>query len=77
MPPASPPITTSRSAIASYHRAMAARTDCRHYVVRTASQLEKVERCRLDVAQLDPFGCPEGCLFFEPRNIADQGWQIR
>lgn len=55
---------------------MAVRTDCRHYVVRSVSALEKVERCRLDVAELDPFACPEGCLFFEPRKIADQGWTI-
>ena len=55
---------------------MGVRNDCRHYVERTTSGLEKVERCRLDVAELDPFGCPEGCLFFEPRKIADQGWTI-
>lgn len=55
---------------------MAVRNDCRHYVERTTSALEKVERCRLDVAELDPFGCPEGCLFFEPRKIADQGWTV-
>jgi hypothetical protein len=55
---------------------MAARTDCRHYLERSTSALEKVERCRLDVAELDPFGCPEGCLFFEARKIADQGWTI-
>jgi hypothetical protein len=28
------------------------------------------------VAELDPFACPEGCLFFEARTIADQGWTI-
>lgn len=55
---------------------MAVRNDCRHYVQRTASQLEVVERCRLDVSELDPFACPEGCLFFEPRKVADQGWTI-
>jgi hypothetical protein len=56
---------------------MGVRTDCRHYLERTTSALEKVERCRLDVAELDPFACPEDCLFFEPRTIADQGWTIR
>ncbi|MBW3667910.1 MAG: hypothetical protein KY443_01740 [Actinobacteria bacterium] len=55
---------------------MAVRKDCRHYVQRTASQFEVVERCRLDVSELDPFACPEGCLFFEPRKVADQGWTV-
>lgn len=55
---------------------MAVRDDCRHYVQRRASALEVVQRCRLDAAELDPFACPEGCLFFEPRTIADQGWTI-
>ena len=55
---------------------MGVRTDCRHYVERTTSLQEKVQRCRLDVALLDPFGCPEGCLFFEGRKIADVGWTV-
>lgn len=55
---------------------MAVRKDCRHYVERTTSREEKVQRCRLDVAVLDPFACPEGCLFFEPRTIADAGWTV-
>ena len=55
---------------------MAVRTDCRHYIGRTTSQLERIERCRLDVAELDPFACPEGCLFFEPHIVADAGWQV-
>ena len=52
------------------------RDDCRHYVERTTSLQEKVQRCRLDVALLDPFACPEGCLFFEARTIADAGWTV-
>lgn len=52
------------------------RADCRHYIERTTSQHERIERCRLDVAELDPFACPEGCLFFEARKIADAGWQV-
>ena len=59
-----------------YDRGMGVRTDCRHYVERTTSLQEKVERCRLDVALLDPFACPEGCLFFERRVIAEQGWTV-
>ncbi len=55
---------------------MGVRTDCRHYVERTTSLEEKLQRCRLDVALLDPFACPEGCLFFEARTIADAGWTI-
>ena len=55
---------------------MAVRADCRHYIERSTSATERIERCRLDVAILDPFACPEGCLFFEPRKIADAGWQV-
>ena len=52
------------------------RHDCRHYVERTTSLQEMVQRCRLDVALLDPFACPVDCLFFEARTIADAGWTI-
>lgn len=55
---------------------MGVRADCRHYVERSTAGLERVQRCRLDVADLDPFGCPEGCLFFEPRAITDAGWTV-
>ncbi len=55
---------------------MGVRADCRHYVERTTAGAEKVQRCRLDVADLDPFGCPEGCLFFEARAITDAGWTV-
>jgi hypothetical protein len=27
------------------------------------------------MAEEMPFGCPEHCLFFEPRSITDAGWQ--
>jgi hypothetical protein len=33
-----------------------------------------IERCRLDMAVETPFGCPDDCLFFEPRPISDSGW---
>ena len=53
------------------------RTDCRHYAERSApGSVERIQRCRLDVADLDPFGCPEGCIFFEGRLISDAGWQV-
>jgi len=55
---------------------MPVRSDCRHYIQRTTSGLEQIERCRLDAAELDPFACPEGCLFFEERTITDAGWQV-
>ncbi|HEV7887424.1 MAG TPA: hypothetical protein VGO92_07690 [Acidimicrobiales bacterium] len=56
---------------------MPVRADCRHYAERTAlSNQEKIQRCRLDVADLDPFACPEGCLFFEERKISDAGWTV-
>jgi hypothetical protein len=33
-----------------------------------------VERCRLSVNDDNPFACPEGCLFFEQRNVSTSGW---
>lgn len=56
---------------------MAVRTDCRHYSCRTLESGDRLERCRLDANEDAPFACPEGCLFFEPRNISDAGWQRR
>jgi hypothetical protein len=29
----------------------------------------------MDVAEAMPFGCPDDCVFFEPRSITDAGWQ--
>jgi hypothetical protein len=55
-------------------RAMAVRTDCRHYSTRTVSSGDQMQRCRLGVNEEMPFACPEGCLFFEPRSITDAGW---
>jgi hypothetical protein len=56
---------------------MAVRQDCRHYVRRTTPGGDRMEQCKLAANTSDPFACPEGCLFFEPRKVADQGWQIR
>jgi hypothetical protein len=55
--------------------AMAVRVDCRHYSTRTLGA-EVVERCRLDVNIAVPFGCPEDCVFFEPRHVTSAGWQV-
>jgi hypothetical protein len=54
---------------------MAVREDCRHYSTRSTAGGEVVQRCRVDAAEATPFACPEHCLFFEPRSIADAGWQ--
>jgi hypothetical protein len=53
---------------------MAVREDCRHYLKRSTPTGEAVERCRLNVNESNPFACPEGCLFFEPRNVSSAGW---
>ncbi|MFM7062525.1 MAG: hypothetical protein ACKO04_03395 [Actinomycetes bacterium] len=53
---------------------MAVRTDCRHYSTRTVATGEVVQRCRLEMAELTPFACPEDCLFFERRTLGDAGW---
>lgn len=54
---------------------MAVREDCRHYSTRTTGPGEVVQRCRVGAADVAPFACPEGCLFFESRSITDAGWQ--
>jgi hypothetical protein len=51
------------------------RQDCRHYSTRTTTSAEIVQRCRVDMAEIAPFACPEHCIFFEPRSITDAGWQ--
>jgi hypothetical protein len=54
---------------------MAVREDCRHYSSRTLASGEVVQRCRVDANDKAPFACPDHCLFFEGRSIADAGWQ--
>jgi hypothetical protein len=51
------------------------REDCRHYSTRTVASGEVVQRCRVDANETAPFACPEDCIFFEARSIADAGWQ--
>jgi hypothetical protein len=53
---------------------MAVQVDCRHYLRRSTATGEAVERCRLNVNEDHPFACPEGCLFFEARNVSMSGW---
>jgi hypothetical protein len=55
---------------------MAVRTDCRHYVMRSAAAGDRIQRCRLDANLTDPFGCPDGCVFYEARGISAAGWQV-
>ena len=49
--------------------AVAVRPDCRHYSTRSVSAVEVVERCRVEMNEPMPFGCPADCLFFEPRKL--------
>ncbi|HZT65874.1 MAG TPA: hypothetical protein VFA11_08795 [Acidimicrobiales bacterium] len=55
---------------------MGVREDCRHYVMQTNRAGEKLERCRVGANADLPFACPEGCLFFEARNVSAAGWKI-
>lgn len=55
---------------------MAVRADCRHYVMQTTRSGDRVERCTLEANEDLPFGCPEGCLFYEARRISSAGWQV-
>ena len=54
---------------------MAVRNDCRHYSSRS-TPAGIIEKCRLDMAQVIPFDCPENCIFFEPRAISGVGWAV-
>ena len=58
-----------------YPVAMVVRNDCRHYSSRTTPS-GTIEKCRLDMAQVIPFDCPENCIFFEPRAISGVGWAV-
>jgi len=50
--------------------------DCRHYAMRSTPSGDKIQRCRLDANEDNPFACPEGCLFYERRGISAAGWQV-
>ena len=50
--------------------------DCRHYVMRTTARGERLERCKIDANDPLPFTCPEGCLFYEKRNVSSAGWHV-
>lgn len=52
---------------------MGVREDCRHYLQRSTPTGEMVQRCRL-TANVEPFACPDGCLFFEGRSLSGAGW---
>jgi hypothetical protein len=56
---------------------MGVQEDCRHYVRRSTSGGDRIEQCKLGANTIDPFACPDGCIFFEARTVANQGWQIR
>ena len=53
---------------------MGVRSDCRHYSSRSSGE-EVIQRCRVGANDDTPFACPEGCVFFEARNISSMGWQ--
>jgi hypothetical protein len=55
---------------------MAVRNDCRHYVMQTVRQAERLERCRIGANLQMPFACPEGCVFFESRRTSSAGWKV-
>ena len=55
---------------------VAVKDDCRHYAMRSTNAGDKIQRCRLDANETDPFACPEGCLFYERRGISAAGWQV-
>lgn len=70
------PRASTRRRGLGHNGAVAVKDDCRHYVMQTNSRGEKLERCRVDANEVIPFACPEGCVFYEPRNVSSAGWQI-
>jgi len=55
---------------------VAVNENCRHYVMQSTPTGEKTQRCKIGANEPLPFACPEGCVFFEPRNVSSAGWQI-
>jgi len=55
---------------------MAVNSDCRHYIMQTTARGDKLERCRVEANQALPFACPDGCVFYEPRNVSSAGWHM-
>ncbi|MGH9115213.1 MAG: hypothetical protein ACRDWW_05225 [Acidimicrobiales bacterium] len=53
---------------------MPVRDDCRHYVHRSTTAGDVTQRCRLSVADDNPFSCPTGCIFYETRTVIGAGW---
>jgi len=53
---------------------MGVRDDCQHYVKRSTPTGDALELCRIHANEENPFACPEGCLFFEPRKVSSAGW---
>lgn len=68
--------SASFATTAAADASMAVSEDCRHYVMQTVRNGERIERCRLGVNEPVPFACPEGCVFFEPRSTSSAGWQV-
>ncbi len=56
--------------------AMAVNEDCRYYIMQTTARGEKLERCKMDANEPIPFGCPDNCLFYEPRKVSSAGWHV-
>ena len=50
--------------------------ECKYLIVRTMVNGERTLKCKLGVNQEMPFACPEGCVFFEKKNISNAGWQV-
>ncbi len=55
--------------------AMSVREECRHYLAQSVGRHELLERCRVSAAEVLPFSCPEGCLFYEPSAVSRAGWR--
>ena len=55
---------------------MAVNDDCRHYVMQTTRHPGEDRALHAEANEPLPFACPDGCVFYEPRNVSSAGWQI-
>jgi hypothetical protein len=44
--------------------------------MRTTPRGERLERCKVDANEPLPFSCPDGCVFYEPRQVSSAGWHV-
>jgi hypothetical protein len=44
--------------------------------MQTASNGDRIEKCRLGANEQLPFACPEGCVLYEKSKLSQVGWHM-